>query len=382
MDRWAKLDVSADEREQIVGKNRSFAQDVFFRFMRKKSAVAGMILIVLIFLFSFIGPLLTPYSFETQQLPFANIPPILPVIEIEGRLIYQTPNMKMIEVDTEGHLLAPLASGGEDMMNKRVRFKLDAAGEQILELDYKSKPARLLYQDEVISSTRKIWNRSFLLGTDALGRDLLTRLMFGSRISMIVALVATFVNMTIGIIYGGTAGYAGGTLDTIMMRIVDLISTIPLTLYVILIMVVLSSGFMSIIVALSSVYWVSMARVVRGQIRQLRENEFILAAQTIGSSTSTILFRHLIPNVMGPILVTATMQIPSAIFIEAFLSFIGLGIAPPMASLGTMCNDSVQALRSAPYQLFFPSLMICLIMFAFNFVGDGLRDALDPKLKK
>ena len=162
----------------------------------------------------------------------------------------------------------------------------------------------------------------------------------------------------------------------------DIISTIPLTLYVILIKVCLDDGLMSIIIALSSVYWVDMARVVRGQVLSLKNQEFVIAAKTIGSSTRMILTEHLIPNAMGPILVTVTMLIPSAIFMEAFMSFIGIGITPPLASLGTMCNDATEALRTNPYQLFIPSAVICLIMFAFNFVGDGLRDALDPKLKK
>ena len=162
----------------------------------------------------------------------------------------------------------------------------------------------------------------------------------------------------------------------------DIISTIPLTLYVILIKVCLDDGFLSIVIALSSVYWVDMARVVRGQVLSLKNQEFVMAARTIGSSTWTILMQHLIPNAMGPILVTVTMLIPSAIFMEAFMSFIGIGIAPPLASLGTMCNDATDALRTNPYQLFLPALVICFIMFAFNFVGDGLRDALDPKLKK
>lgn len=167
-----------------------------------------------------------------------------------------------------------------------------------------------------------------------------------------------------------------------MMRIVDIISTIPLTLYVILIMVILGTGLKSIIIALGTVYWVDMARVVRGQVLSLKNQEFVLAARTIGSSVKTILMQHLIPNAMGSILVTVTMLIPSAIFMEAFLGFLGIGLQPPLASLGTMCNDATENLRSCPHQLFIPALVICLIMFAFNFVGDGLRDALDPKLKK
>ena len=225
-------------------------------------------------------------------------------------------------------------------------------------------------------------SKTHWLGTDTNGMDMLTRLMYGTRISMLVALMAAFVNLIIGILYGGISGYLGGTVDMIMMRIVDIISTIPLTLYVILIMQVLGAGIQSIIVALGSVYWVDMARVVRGQILSLKQQEFVLAAKTIGSSATTILFDHLIPNALGSILVTITMLIPSAIFMEAFLGYLGIGLQPPLASLGTMCNDASANLRTSPHELLIPALMICVIMFAFNFVGDGLRDALDPKLKK
>ena len=202
------------------------------------------------------------------------------------------------------------------------------------------------------------------------------------RRSLLVALIAVVVNMVIGIVFGGISGYLGGMVDTVMMRIVDIISTIPLTLYVILIMVLLGAGIQSIIIAIGTTYWVDMARVVRGQVLSLKNQEFVMAARTIGSSTKTILLEHLIPNSMGSILVTVTMLIPSAIFMEAFLSYLGIGLQPPLASLGTMCNDATQNLRTCPYQLFIPALVICLIMFGFNFIGDGLRDALDPKLKK
>jgi oligopeptide transport system permease protein len=221
-----------------------------------------------------------------------------------------------------------------------------------------------------------------LLGTDSLGRDMLTRLMYGARISLTVAFIAAFINLVIGILYGGVSGYLGGNVDNAMMRVVDVISTIPLTLYVILIMVILDSGFLSIIVALSSVYWVSMARVVRGQIMALKEQEFVLAARTIGTSPMGIVLRHLLPNCMGPIIVTATMLIPTAIFVESFMSFIGLGVSAPMASWGTMCNDALETMKSTPHQLFAPAIAICITMFSFNFIGDGLRDALDPKSRK
>ena len=200
---------------------------------------------------------------------------------------------------------------------------------------------------------------------------------------LMVGFASTALNLVIGVLYGSISAYAGGRVDAVMMRIVDIINTLPLTLSVILLsMVIEGKGMLSITVALGTVYWVNMARVVRGEILSLKERDFVLAARTIGSSTGTILARHLIPNAMGPILVTLTMLIPSAVFMEAFLSFIGLGLAAPLASLGTMCNDATANLRTAPYQLFIPAAMICLIMFGFNFIGDGLRDALDPKLKK
>lgn len=382
MNMWAPLPQENAEMERIFSKSRSFAGDVWFRFRRKPTALLGLVIIVLLLFFAIAGPYFTPYDYAKQQLSLANIPPILPVSKGSGdSFFYISPNLKIIEISAEGQLLRQLKKIEDRSVEQRIEF--DYAEGNPVYLDYSQKPMVMFDADgNQMADGGRLWNRTYLLGTDHLGRDILTRLMYGTRISLIVAFIAALVNMIIGILYGGIAGYIGGRVDAVMMRIVDIISTIPLTLYVILIKVILSNGLISIIIALSSVYWVDMARVVRGQVLGLKQQEFILAAKTIGSSTKTILLSHLIPNAMGPILVTVTMLIPSAIFMEAFMSFIGIGIAPPMASLGTMCNDATEALRSNPYQLFLPALVICLIMFAFNFVGDGLRDALDPKLKK
>ncbi|NLC04536.1 MAG: ABC transporter permease, partial [Tissierellia bacterium] len=227
------------------------------------------------------------------------------------------------------------------------------------------------------------WNKIYLFGTDSLGRDLLVRVMYGAQISLLVAFIATIANLFIGVVYGSISGYEGGSVDNIMMRIVDIINSVPLVLYVILLMVWFrDGGLWNIIIALGSVYWVSMARLVRGQMLSLKEQEFVLAARVMGVSKRRIIFRHLIPNAMGPIIVSVAMMIPSAVFTEAFLSFIGLGVSAPVASWGTLANNALSGLTTYPYQLFFPALAIAFTMLAFNFIGDGLRDALDPRLRK
>lgn len=379
--KWAPLETNAGDREKIWSQSRTFAGDVWFRFRHKPTAIAGFVLIVVLALFALVGPLFTAYDYAQQNLEVVNVPPVMKVYQApDGSYMYITTALKVVSVSQDGQLGGQLKRVREEDSKSMTIY--DVNGSEVA-LYYGG--STYVMADEStgnIYPSRLVWNKSYILGTDSLGRDILTRLMYGTRISLMVALMATLVNMVIGILYGGIAGYVGGTVDMVMMRIVDIISTIPLTLYVILIMQVLGSGLQSIIVALGSVYWVDMARVVRGQILSLKQQEFVVAAKTIGSSSRTILFDHLIPNALGSILVTMTMLIPSAIFMEAFLGYLGIGLQPPLASLGTMCNDASANLRTSPHELLIPALMICAIMFAFNFVGDGLRDALDPKLKK
>ena len=380
--KWDMLESSNEDREKIWTKNRTFAGDVWFRFRHKPTSIAGFVIILLLILFAAFGPLFTKYSYSVQDLEVVNIPPRMKVYETPDNTgyLYITQAMKVLQVNSDGTLGIKLKKVREE--SERMMTIFDCNGTEVA-LYYGQKPYVIANpENNTIYRSKNIWNKSYLLGTDNLGRDILTRLMYGTRVSLMVAFVAVAVNLVIGVLYGGISGYLGGNVDAVMMRIVDIISTIPLTLYVILIMVILGSGLQSIVIALGTVYWVDMARVVRGQVLGLKEQEFVQAAKTIGSSTKTILLSHLIPNAMGSILVTVTMLIPSAIFMEAFLGYLGIGLQPPLASLGTMCNDATENLRSCPHQLFIPALVICLIMFAFNFVGDGLRDALDPKLKK
>lgn len=380
--KWEMLGSSNEDREKIWSKNRTFAGDVWFRFRHKPTAIAGLIIIVILMLFALLGPMFTDYSYSAQNLELVNIPPRMKVYETPdgSGYLYVTQALKVVQVSRDGTMGGQLKKVREESDSSMTIFDCD--GTEVA-LYYGAKPYVIANpQTRVIYPSAHVWNKSYVFGTDSLGRDILTRLMYGTRVSLMVAFVAAAVNMCIGVLFGGISGYAGGMVDTVMMRIVDIISTIPLTLYVILIMVVLGPGLQSIIIALGTVYWVDMARVVRGQVLSLKQQEFVMAAKTIGSSTRTILLQHLIPNAMGSILVTVTMLIPSAIFMEAFLGYLGIGLRPPLASLGTMCNDATENLRSCPHQMFIPALVICLIMFAFNFVGDGLRDALDPKLKK
>lgn len=238
------------------------------------------------------------------------------------------------------------------------------------------------YSDQNLELANQPPDTRYWFGSDHLGRDLFTRILYGARISLAIGIVASLINLTIGVIYGGIAGYFGGRIDNIMMRIVDVLYGIPLLLYVILLMVVLKPGLTNIFIALGMVYWLRMAQIVRGQILSLREQEYIVAAKLIGASPWRIILRHLVPNSMGPIIVTMTLAIPEAIFTEAFLSFIGLGVSAPMASWGVLASEGLASLHSYPYQLLYPALAISITMLSFNFLGDGLRDALDPRMRK
>lgn len=219
-------------------------------------------------------------------------------------------------------------------------------------------------------------------GTDELGRDILTRVMFGTRISLLIGFGSVLINLTIGIFYGGISGYFGGRIDNFLQRVIDVIYSVPDLLYVILLMVTLGSGLHNIFIVMGLVNWVPMARIIRGQILALREQEFVLAARALGANTKRLLGKHLLPNSIGQIIVVAALQIPSAIFLEAFLSFIGLGVQPPDVSLGAMAAEGRLNIPSFPFALIFPALSIAILMLAFNFVGDGLRDAFDPKMRK
>ena len=238
------------------------------------------------------------------------------------------------------------------------------------------------YEDQNIALRNAAPTAQHPFGTDKMGRDIFVRILYGARISLGVGIVAAIVNLILGTLYGGIAGYVGGKVDMVMMRFVDIIYSVPSMLYIVLIMLWLGAGVSSIILGISITCWIGTARIVRSQVKSLREQEFTMAAFVLGASSKRILVKHLLVNAIGPIIVNITLMVPQAIFTEAWLSFIGVGISAPKASWGTLCDAASELIMVYPMQTIYPLVAICLTIISFNFVGEGLERALDPKRKR
>lgn len=335
-----KFEKASDEekrQQDVMSESRSFFRDGMRKLMKNPLAVMSMIILLCILITIIVAPLVVPYGYEE-------------ILSVNGKR------------DKGAKNLAPFT------YSEAEQKYIDAGGERF----------------------------PHIFGTDEQCRDYFIRVVYGTRVSLFVGIFASVIVLIIGLLYGSISGYVGGRTDLIMMRIVDVIYSLPDMLIVILLSVVLdqrlklTSGILaslgtnmiSIFIVFGALYWVGMARLIRGQILSIKENEYILAARSIGAGPSRIIRKHILPNCLSVIIISTALQVPSAIFTESYLSFVGLGVRAPMPSLGSLANAARVGLQSYPYKLVFPALMICLIVLSLNLLGDGLRDAFDPKLKR
>ena len=377
---WTPLPQEDKHAETTTGITLSYWQDVRYRLFKNKVAVASIFVIIVIMLASIFGPFLTGKSYEEQQLELRNMPPRIEIqTSKDSTNFFVHQDLKVFLAEENGYVTEELSPVSANLSDKVFIFEYNGS---LYYLDFAEGGVIFLDENQEPMPQRKTtWNKNYLLGTDSLGRDMLTRLLYGGRISLLVAFIVSISTMLIGVIYGGISGYYGGNTDILMMRIVEILIAIPSIIYVILLMVYLGQGISNILIAMALTSWLGMAQLVRGQVLELKEQEFVLAAKSVGISPFNIILNHLLPNSIGPIIVSATLSIPAAIAGEAFMSFIGLGVRPPMPSWGILANEGLNTIRTSPYQILLPSIAIGLTMFAFNFLGDGLRDALDPKLR-
>jgi len=339
----------------------SLWSDAWFRLKKNHLALFGLGFFLFMICICILGPFVTGYRYEDTDLPLKASPPL-------DRIISRVETLKNGEVKQKNIALSNIEDEFLELPGperKAIAAKL-ASGDQYTSGDVRYEPS----------------NRRHFFGTDPLGRDLLTRVLIGGRISLAVGFAATLVSVLIGVIWGATAGFVGGKIDSLMMRIVDILYALPFTVIVILLMVMFGRNFILLFVAIGAVEWLTMARIVRAQIISLKHQEFVDAAVSLGLSGPRILFRHLVPNVASSIIVYATLTVPNVMLLEAVLSFLGLGIQPPLSSWGVLINDGASSIQTSPWLLWIPAAFFSLTLFSLNFLGDGLRDALDPKSAK
>ena len=351
------INKAVNEFNQQV-KPVSLWADAWKRLVKNKMALVGLWIVVIFALVAILAPVLPIYDFSHQEIEFTNLPPSL---RPAGELAIEQSEKKIDQIR------GLVASGRSDLEGDLTKATADL---EVLKEELHTNPAS---------------SNVYILGTDYLGRDMLARTIYGGRISMLVGLIGTVTAVLIGVIYGAIAGYVGGKADNLMMRIVDIMYGLPYMLIVIIMMAMFSregaNSIFIIFIAIALVSWLTIARVVRGQIISLKNSEFIEAARSMGAGPMRIIFRHLLPNTLGVIIIFTTLSIPSFIMNESFLSYLGLGISAPLASWGTLVNDGVKGMELYPWCLLVPASAMTIFLFAMNFLGDGLRDALDPQSK-
>ncbi len=415
---------SQQERDDFIQERQSVSywKDAWRRLKKNTVAMIALGVIIFLFLFAFVGPFLVPYGYDQFSTGAENLYPYHYALEDQTRLdeeIAARSESEVMDVDTLiENAKAEAEAKGEtlssvDIAMIRAKAKVASQGQSehedtdpaTVRKELGIKKKLFGYSNEELqrkAAGEKVFPHVF--GTDMYGRDILVRVMYGARVSMAVGICAALLVLIIGALYGSISGYCGGKVDAVMQRIVELIYSVPEMLVVLLIATALKpiltnfvntgSGPMkefvntmgpnliSMFIAFGMLYWVTMSRIIRGQVLQLKQQEYVTAARALGASGGRIIRQHLLPNCIGQIVVTTCLQIPSAIFLESFLSYLGVGVSAPLPSLGSMATDALSGMYTYTYRLIIPSVILSVMILAFNLFGDGLRDALDPKLKK
>ncbi|MBD1383053.1 oligopeptide ABC transporter permease [Metabacillus arenae] len=331
-DMFEPAHIDSAKSEEISKPSLNYWQDAWLRVRKNTGALISLVVLLLLTIMAFLGPVISGYDSAAQKASQSNLPPKIQGLE----------NISWLPFDGM--------------------------------LERKNGEVYDVYEQKQVDEYH--W-----FGTDSLGRDIFTRVWKGTQISLYIALLAAVIDMVIGVAYGAISAFYGGKVDNVMQRITEILVGIPNLVIVILMIILLGPGILSITIALTITGWVTMARVVRAQVLKMKNQEFVLASRTLGAKDNRLIWKHLLPNLAGVIIINTMFTIPSAIFFEAFLSFIGLGLQPPLASLGTLIDEGFKVLQLYPTQMIFPGIIISLIMICFNMIADGLRDALDPKMR-
>jgi oligopeptide transport system permease protein len=361
----------------VVG--RSLGQLAWLRFRRNKAAMGGCLMLILIALFSFVGPLFSPHAYDQVFSSYVSVPPSLTprpdpeTLEDVAGAAAKRARLTLDSFVVEDGTFTARISSPRPIDERTVRY-FDRVNE------FRNTAVKETAPDQLsMVLTGNVAQEYFPFGTDSNGRDLLVRVMLGGQISIAVGLAASLVSLGIGVVYGATSGYLGGRVDNVMMRIVEILYSLPFVFLVVVMVVFFGRSIVLIFVVIGAVQWLEMARIVRGQTLSLKRREFVGAAQALGMSDWQIIRRHIIPNTIGPVIVFVTVVVPHVILTESFLSFLGLGVQAPLASWGSLISEGAANMQNAPWLLIFPAIFFVATLFSLNFVGDGLRDALDPK---